>query len=151
MDSGTNPSTRELHITRSFAAPRALVFKAWTQPEHMVRWWGCSDKVDVRITNDLRVGGAFKAEMNLADGSLHVISGTYREIDAPDRLSFTWTWKNGDAKGSDSLVTIDFEDEGSGTRMIFRHELFETVEECLSHGEGWTASFERLTDLAPVL
>lgn len=149
MDSGTDTKARELVITRTFKAPRALVFKAWTQPEHMARWWGCDHMQQNRVTNDLRIGGAFQSDMTLADGSRHVISGTYLDIDEPNRLSFTWTWRNGDAKGSDTVVTIDLEDDGDGTRMSFRHSFFDTVEECDGHREGWTASFDRLAELAP--
>lgn len=149
MDEGTKPSLNELVITREFNAPRALVFKAWTQPEHVARWWGCDYMEQNKFTNDLRVGGAFKSEMTLEGGALHVISGTYLEIDEPERLQFTWTWRNGPDKGSDSLVTIVLEEKGDGTLMTFRHERFETVEECDSHREGWTASFDRLVGEMP--
>lgn len=146
MDDGTKPKLNELVITREFNAPRALVFKAWTQPEHVARWWGCDHMRENKFTNDLRVGGGFRSAMTLEGGIEHVISGTYLEIDAPERLQFTWTWKNDGGEGSNSLVTIVLEEIGDKTRMVFRHERFETVEECDSHREGWTASFERLDE-----
>lgn len=151
MDDGTKRGLNELVIDRTFAAPRALVFKAWTQPEHIARWWGCGHKQDIKVTNDLRVGGGFRAEMTLDDGSTHIISGTYLEIEEPSRLKFTWTWRNGDAKGSDTIVTIDFDDVGDATRMLFSHENFNTIEECDGHRDGWTTSFDRLSELAPEL
>lgn len=144
MDDGTRPEPQALVIERSFDAPRALLFKVWTDPAHMARWWGCDYMTNNKIVNDLRVGGDFESKMTLADGSNHIISGRYLEIDAPARLKFTWTWVNGDQKGSDSIVTVDLKEDGDATRMTLRHERFATVEECDSHREGWTASVDRL-------
>ena len=75
-----------LELKRVFAAPKALLFKVWTQPEHMVRWWGCADATKNEIQTDLRPGGAFSVRMELADGTIHRIWGEYREIAEPDRL-----------------------------------------------------------------
>lgn len=146
MDAGIDTGSRILEITRTFKAPRALVFKVWTQPEHIVRWWGCSYMVDNKVTNDLRVGGGFRSEMTLDDGAKQVIVGKYLEIVEPERLSFTWNWEDG-SLGSETVVTIALEEQGASTVMTMRHELFDTADLRNAHNDGWTASFDRLADL----
>ena len=90
MDTAAHPELDHpqttLLLTRTFAAPRALLFKLWTQPEHIVRWWGCAETGEVDFTNDLRVGGEFSAVMQLANGHTHRITGVYCKIEAPERL-----------------------------------------------------------------
>lgn len=143
MDANTDVSTRELTIERTFNAPRALVFKMWTQPEHIVRWWGCPATKKIDLTNDLRVGGAIRAEMHLEDGALHVVVGSYLEINEPESLSFTWNWENGEL-GSETVVTVVLEESGEQTKMTLTHRVFDTTELRDLHGEGWTESLGRL-------
>jgi uncharacterized protein YndB with AHSA1/START domain len=85
----TNPSNAELEITRTFDAPRELVFKAWTDAEHMKQWWGPKGFEWVKCTMDLRPGGVFHYCMRSPDG--HEMWGIfkYREIVAPERLVLT--------------------------------------------------------------
>lgn len=143
----TTPPETILELKRVFAAPKPLLFKVWTQPEHMVRWWGCADATNNEIQTDLRPGGAFSVRMELADGTVHRIWGEYREIDEPDRLVFTWSWKGETGfEGGDTLVTVTFEEVAGGTAVILRHENFTKVEDRDSHGEGWGASLDRLVD-----
>ncbi|MBO6518712.1 MAG: SRPBCC domain-containing protein [Rhodospirillales bacterium] len=146
MDANTDVSNRVLTIERTFNAPRALVFKMWTQPEHMARWWGCGYMKHIEVSADLRVGGQFRAAMTLDDDSSHVIVGKYLEIDQPTHLSFTWWVENG-AAGSETVVTIDLSEDGGKTHMSFRHGTFDEADMCAGHGEGWTVSFDRLEAL----
>jgi uncharacterized protein YndB with AHSA1/START domain len=146
MDANSDAAARTLTISRTFNAPRSLVFKMWTQPEHIVRWWGCDYMSAIDVTNDLRVGGAFRAAMTLDDGSLHVIVGKYLEISEPDRLSFTWWVENGSA-GGETVVTVSLEEDGDRTLMTFHHAIFDEPDMCTGHREGWTSSFTRLDAL----
>lgn len=142
-----------LTITRYFDAPPALMFRVWTQPEHVARWWGCAEATgDVRVECDLRVGGAFSAEMLLKDGAVHCIRGVYREIEEPTRLVFTWAWENtAGFQGANTLVTLTFEARNTGTFLTLRHELFADEEACLAHGDGWRASLDRLAGYLPAM
>jgi uncharacterized protein YndB with AHSA1/START domain len=148
MDANTDTAMRELTMTRTFDAPRALVFKAWTQPEHLARWMGCEHTVKINVTCDLKVGGDLRVEMTLDDGTLHVVIGKYLEIDAPERLSFTWDWENG-GLGTETVVSIDLEEAGGKTLMTMSHRLFDATELRDLHGEGWTASMDRLAEYLP--
>ncbi len=150
MDGQTDTQSRVLTMTRSFDAPVPLLFKVWTQPEHMARWWGCAGSTVESAVADLRVGGTYRVVMRLEDGAMHRVTGVYREIDAPNRLSFTWAWEDDDGDlGHETVVTVSFEAAGAKTLMHFRQAIFETAEMCMLHNQGWTASFERLDDYAP--
>jgi uncharacterized protein YndB with AHSA1/START domain len=76
----TLPSDRQILITRAFDAPRHLVYRAWTEPEFIKRWWG-GERGEVKsVRIDLRVGGAWRCVMVTDDGSEAAFRGEYREI-----------------------------------------------------------------------
>src|SRR5688572_4224932 len=74
-DSATLEAGSELVITRQFDAPRSLVFKAWTQPEHLVRWLGPKDFSASAVRIDLRPGGAWSAVITSAEGKSYGMAG----------------------------------------------------------------------------
>lgn len=129
-----------LEITRIFDAPRALVFKVWSQPEHIVRWWGPETFHLSRCEMDFRVGGDWRFCMS-RPGRDHWIHGTYREIAPPERLSFTYI---NDADGHNMLVEMDFIDLGDKTEMRFRQWEFMNVRERDGHRYGWSSTFDLL-------
>ncbi len=134
----------ELVITRTFDAPRALVFKAWTQPEHMVRWLGPHQFTAISAKMDVRPGGTYRAGIRSHDGKEYWIRGIYREVVEPERLTFTFSWEEEGERGRETLISITFGEVDGKTRMTFRHAHFETVETRDDHNRGWTESFERL-------
>lgn len=139
------PEARTLVMTRVFDAPRQLVFKCWTEPEHLARWWGCAGSTVTTFKGDFRPGGAFRVVMRLSDGSDHRVCGVFREIAAPERLAFTWAWEDPEGRlGHETLVTVSFAERGGKTEITLRHAVFETVPTCDLHRQGWTASFDRL-------
>ncbi len=78
----------QLALTRDFDAPRDLVWKAWTEPERLARWWGpAGSEIGVRSL-DLRPGGVFHYGMRAPDGSEMWGRFVYREIEPPQRLVF---------------------------------------------------------------
>ncbi|MCA2218670.1 SRPBCC family protein [Jidongwangia harbinensis] len=85
----TLPGDNQILITREFNAPRHLVWRAYTTPELVRRWWA-GDKGKVTAADiDLRVGGAWRYVMEANGGFEVAFRGEYREIDAPDRLVHT--------------------------------------------------------------
>jgi uncharacterized protein YndB with AHSA1/START domain len=134
----------ELVITRTFDAPRNLVFKAWTAPEHMVRWLGPHNFTAPSCKMDFRPGGAYRACICAPDGKKYWMRGIYREIVEPERLIFTFSWEEDGERGRETMITITFGEQGDKTRMTFRQAFFETVENRDSHHGGWTECFERL-------
>ena len=138
-------SERELLITRLFKAPRALVFKAWTTPEHLAHWSGPHGFTTPHHAMDLRPGGAYRACLRAPDGTEHWVQGVYREIVEPERLVFTHAWEDANGNpGHQTLVTITFADHGGRTMMTFHQAQFESVASRDGHRGGWTGSFERL-------
>jgi uncharacterized protein YndB with AHSA1/START domain len=74
------PAGQELVIERIFDAPRELVWRAWTDPERMKRWWGPKDFTAPHITIDLRVGGKYVSCMRGPDGNDFWSTGVYRKL-----------------------------------------------------------------------
>ncbi|HYK63450.1 MAG TPA: SRPBCC domain-containing protein, partial [Patescibacteria group bacterium] len=85
------PADRVLVIERVFDAPRRLVFDAWTQSEHMAKWWGPRGFKSTVLRNELRPGGAYRIHMLGPDGD-HWTQGVYREVIPPERLVMVGSW-----------------------------------------------------------
>jgi uncharacterized protein YndB with AHSA1/START domain len=128
-----------LEFDRLFDAPRALVWRMWKDPEHMVRWHGPEGYALLSCDIDFRVGGAWRRCMSNGPGHAHWISGKYLEIDEPSRLSFTYV---NEYDGFETVVTMDFVDEHGKTRMYFRQTPFISAEERDGHGWGWKSGFD---------
>ena len=109
----TTPSDREIVITRSFDAPRRVVFEAWTKPKHVAAWWDPTGAQLAACEIDLRPNGAFRFVHGGSAGAAHTFAGVYREIDSPRRLVFTTR----SASGSESVGTLVF-DEYDGTTTL---------------------------------
>lgn len=114
------PSDRAIVMTRSFHAPRHLVFAAWTEPGLIARWYGAKgwDIVEARI--DLRVGGAWRFAWQGPRGATMASGGVYREIVAPSRLSYTESFDDHWYPG-ESLVTHDFTEQDGITTLTTTH------------------------------
>lgn len=140
-------TTREFTITREFAAPRELVFRAWTDPRHLTRWYGprgCSTPLE-SISADVRPGGAWRATMILdATGQEFPTGGFHLEVRPPERLVFTWREPGGDAE---SVITVELADLGDGrTAMTFHQSGFTTQETWENVQDGWESALERLSE-----
>ena len=138
---------RELVITRLFDAPRRLVFKAWTEPQHLVRWWGPKDFALISCAADVRQGGAWHRTMRSPEGSVFRKHGVYRDIVPPERLVFTYVSDDAEGNpGPETLVTVTFADLGGKTRLTLRQTLFTSVAARDAHHAGWTSCFERFAE-----
>ncbi len=138
----------ELVFTRVFAAPRQLVYDAWTKKEHLEKWQGAPQGFTVTHSNsDVRPGGAFKICMRSPEGMDHWLQGVYREVVPPERLVFTHTWLNAEGKpGKETLVTITFAEVTGGTELTLKQTGFPSVQSRDGHNAGWTSTFERLAE-----
>ncbi len=145
--STTTVAEHELTITRVFPAPRALVFKVWTEPAHMKEWWGPRGFTTLSCEVDLRPGGKWRTHSRSPEGQEYAEHGVFREIVPPERLVFTQAWENADGTPKhETLVTITFTEQGSKTLMNFHQGTFESVTSRDSHGEGWSSAFELLVE-----
>ena len=132
-----------LHLKRTFAATREKVFRAWTDPEALKRWWGPEGFSTPAAEIDLRVGGKYRIAMRSPHGDTYQLVGTYREVRPPEKLVYTWAWEAEPEQG-ETLVTVEFLDRGDSTEVILTHELFPNEKVRDEHGKGWTGSLDRL-------
>lgn len=138
---------RVLVITRIFDAPRSLVFKAWTEPERLVRWWGPQGFTTPTCKMDVRPGGAFRICMRSPEGTDHWLRGVYREIVAPERLVCTWAWEDAEGKpGHETLLRVTFAEQGGKTKLTLHQAVFESVTARDAHQGGWASSLDRLAE-----
>ncbi len=138
---------QELTITRVFDAPRSLVFRMWTEQEHIVKWCAPRGFTIPHNKADVRPGGAWRACMRSPEGKDYWLQGVYREIVEPERLVFTHVWEDEDGKpGHETLVTVTFAEQDGKTKLTFHQAVFESVEQRDSHLEGWSESLDRLEE-----
>lgn len=140
---------RELTLTRVFDAPRALVFKAWTEPQRLARWWGPKGFTNPVCEMDVRPGGAIRIVMRAPDGSEYPMTGVFREIVAPERLVFTNVAVDKAGKPLlEGLTTVSFAEAGGKTTLVLKTRAVAVVAEAARFldgmEEGWTQSLERL-------
>ena len=112
------PESEGLTITRTFKAPRELVFEAWTQPQHFAEWWGGKQVVVPAdsIEMDVRAGGTWKATMVLPENSGEINwVGEYVEVDPPERLVLTLSDGSSDER---EIVTVVLTEVEGGTQMV---------------------------------
>jgi uncharacterized protein YndB with AHSA1/START domain len=142
------PAERTLVITRVFDAPRELVFKAWTEPEHLVKWMGPRGFKSTIERTDLRVGGGYRIHMRGPEGDDHWTQGTFREIREPDRLVMAGSWADahGNPTSPETLLTLTFEESEGKTRFTLHQALFESVTARDEHRGGWNSSLDRLAE-----
>jgi uncharacterized protein YndB with AHSA1/START domain len=139
------PTAHELVITRVFDAPRGLVWQAWTQSRHLLRWCCPKDFAVLFSESDLRVGGNWRTGMRSPEGREYVMHGEYRAIDEPERLIFTHGWEQDELHdGHETLVTVSLEESDGRTVMTFSQVNLATVSSRDGHAEGWSGAFDNL-------
>lgn len=159
MNAATASTTQEVVITRVLDAPRELVFNAWLDREHFVRWWGPKGFTIPFCELDPRPGGGFRYCMRSADGRDYWVRGTYREIVEPERIEFTDSMT--DAAGTavhpshygmseqwpmEARTTIDFAAADGKTTITLRMNVARPIAERDGVVEGWNESFDRLAE-----
>ncbi|XDD49625.1 SRPBCC domain-containing protein [Leptospira sp. WS92.C1] len=155
----TNQTTDDLVITRFFEAPRELVFQAWTNPEHLMRWWGPKNFTSPVCKIDFQVGGKYLFSMRSPEGQDFWSMGVYREIVIPEKIIFTDSFA--DEKGNpvpashygmenfpdELIVTLLFEEEQQGkTKLTLRHTGLPAGEMREMTNSGWNESLDKLAE-----
>ncbi len=130
-----------LVLRRAFTASRQRVFRAWIEPEALQHWLRPRGKGVTVSKLDARVGGSFRFE--LEDGSC--IVGTYLHIVPPEKLVFTWSGRV--TQGRETVVTLDFLDQGAVTEVVLTHEGLSTPEMRALVGSGWPSLLDALAEV----
>jgi uncharacterized protein YndB with AHSA1/START domain len=135
-----------LTIRREIAASAETLFDAWVDAQSLASWMRPDGIRETRAETDPRVGGAFRIVM-VADESDVMHMGTYREINRPHRLVFTWSSPATQFRAS--LVTVTFQPSSSGSTVVEIHQVGLPDEEAqISHRKGWS---DVLAELARML
>jgi len=155
----TSTPLRTVEITRIFDAPRELVWRAWTDPQQMMRWWGPPTFTAPVCSMDLRVGGKYLYCMQSPDGQQFWSTGVYQEITRPERLIFTDSFADeegnivpashygmGDDFPLEMVVTVTLEESGDQTKMTLRHAGLPAGEMGDMTEQGWSGSFDKLAE-----
>ena len=151
----TEPRTEKegLVIERIFAAPRELVWRAWTEPEHFARWYG-PEGFSVPVCEiDFRVGGRHLFGMSAPNGHRMFTTGVYREIVPPERFVVTDAFADeqgnlvpmGDDGPVETILTVTLEDVGDGrTKLTLQQTGWPDDSMAEGAGGGWNQAFDKL-------
>jgi uncharacterized protein YndB with AHSA1/START domain len=152
--------SREITITRVFDAPRALIWKAWTEPEEFMRWWGPKGYTAPVCKVDLRVGGKYLYCMRSPEGQDFWGTGVYREIVPLERIAYTDSFADSEGNlvppthygfgadfPSELLVTVTFEDYEGKTKLTLKHAGLPAGEVSQQTVAGWNESFDKLAEI----
>jgi uncharacterized protein YndB with AHSA1/START domain len=143
-----DPGTQEIVITRSFDAPRELVFKAFTEPDAVRRWWGLANSDTVVDQLEARPGGRWRFVERDGEGNEDAFHGVYHDLQAPERIVYTFEYEG--MPGHVLLETIVLEDQ-DGKTLMTDTSVFQSVSDrdgMLQSGmeTGAAESFARLDD-----
>ncbi len=145
MNNSNDLTNRTLTLERTFNAPIDLVWEAWTQPEHVAKWWAPQGMDLEVIEHDFSVGGKWKYAMPMPDGNQFISEGVYLEIVPQKKIVTTADFK---PMTEGVELHIQFEKDGDQTKFTFS-VIHETEEYCKQQEEmgfynGWGSAFERL-------
>jgi uncharacterized protein YndB with AHSA1/START domain len=144
---------RQLVMTRVFDAPRALVWKAWTDSVHLARWWGPRMFTNPVCEVDPRPGGAIRIHMQGPDGSVYPMSGTFVEVVEPERLIYTAGALHDESgtPGLETHNTVTFDEHDGKTtltqRIVVTRATAEAADALAGMEIGWSQSLDRLAEL----
>jgi uncharacterized protein YndB with AHSA1/START domain len=143
----TTPSDREIVITRVVDAPRALVFKAMTEPEHVPHWYGPRGWSLPVCQIDLRPGGAWRYVLRGPDGNEIGMRGVFQEISPPERLVTTESFDDYPGESLNTLVLAERDDKTTITVTVL-YESKEIRDAVLASGmqEGASETYDRLVE-----
>ena len=140
-----NETNRTVTIERTYNAPIALVWEAWTNPEHIANWWGPKGMQTRVLKHEFKVGGAWKYAMSMPDGSDFISEGSYVEI-VPLRKIVTSADFKPMTQGVELHIIL--KDEGDKTKFTFKvihpTEEYKIQQEKMGIYNGWGSTFDRL-------
>ncbi|MEJ0074877.1 MAG: SRPBCC domain-containing protein [Alphaproteobacteria bacterium] len=142
----TDTRTDGLVLTRVFDAPVDLLWRCFTEQEHLAKWSAPRGYTLPVGEGDLRAGGTWRCCMRDPDGGEHWLGGTYREIVPHRRLVMTHAWEENGKRGPETLVTVRFEDLGGRTKVTLEQTGFISDASRDGHCGGWSECFDLLAE-----
>jgi uncharacterized protein YndB with AHSA1/START domain len=136
------PIPATLVVRRRIEATAEKLFEAWTDPSHLLRWWGPRGVECIAAEVDLRAGGAWRIANRMPDGTVLWIAGSFEHVEPPHRLIYSWQLES--RPGPVERVTVCFEVRGTATEVIVTHERMVDAATRTSHEAGWNGCLESL-------
>jgi uncharacterized protein YndB with AHSA1/START domain len=148
MTAATEPAgERVVAVQRLVRAPRAFLFRAWTDPALFAQWFGPKGWTIDRCEVDARAGGSWRAWFRRRDGAAVYAGGVYSEVERDRRIVFTWdTNPEGGRPESLSQVTVEFRDAAGGAEISITHRKLGTAQ-AVDMDAGWNSTLDSLEDL----
>jgi uncharacterized protein YndB with AHSA1/START domain len=137
-------ATHVLEIQRHLPADRSTVFAAFTDPRELAEWWGPQGFTTPSLEFEPRVGEDYRIEMQPPEGERFHLTGRFREVDPPSRLTYTFVWEEPDPDDVETLVELSFRDLADATEVSLVQGEFKTEDRFVLHRDGWTDSFDKL-------
>jgi uncharacterized protein YndB with AHSA1/START domain len=128
----------ELRITRRYPVAAEKVWRAWTDPQALIGWFGPAGVVSVEAEMDVRPQGAYRIRFRTADGEQHGVAGVYETVEVNRKLVFSWAWQSTPERVS--RVSVALRPADGGTELELRHDRFFDAAACANHARGWTAT-----------
>ena len=130
-------------IDRTFDIDISTMWKLWTSPEHLARWFrpSLTDFGPSVASLDLQPGGAYRIEMLSSDGEAHAVVGRVVAVEEPSRIALTWRW---DGTDQESLVDVTFADHQGRTAVVIDHTRLFDEADAARHTEGWVGCLSSL-------
>jgi uncharacterized protein YndB with AHSA1/START domain len=141
-------AAQEVFFTRILDAARELVWKAWTDPQHVAQWWGPNGFTNPVCELDVRPGGAMLIHMRSPDGTVYPMTGVYQEIVEPERLVFSsGALDNTGQPLFEVLTTVTLTEDGGKTTLTVRARVVKSTPAAAPHlagmKEGWNQTIDR--------
>lgn len=140
-------ASRSLTLERVFDAPVDLVWRCWTEAEHMEKWSAPRGYTITHNEGDLRVGGKWRCCMMAPDGTALWLGGVYREILPHRRIVMTHAWDDETGRpGTETIVTVHFESLAKRTKVTLEQTGFDSDESRDGHRGGWGEALDILAE-----
>ncbi len=136
-----------LEMKRVLPAVPSVVFGAFSDANELAKWWGPNGFTTPSLEFEPRVGARYRIEMQPPEGGRFYLTGEFREVDPPTRLTYTFAWEPPDPDDVETQVSLSFRDLGESTEVTFTQGSFKTEERRALHRDGWTDAFDKLERL----
>jgi uncharacterized protein YndB with AHSA1/START domain len=136
-----------LEMKRILRANRSVVFRAFSAPDELAKWWGPVGFTVRSLEFSPRVGDSYRIELQPPEGDAFDLAGSFREVDPPARLAYTFVYEDPDPDDVENLVELSFHDLGQSTEVALTHGPFKTEARRELHRAGWADSLDKLEQL----
>ena len=136
-----------LVLKRVLSAAPPAVFRLFSDPDELAKWWGPAGFTVPSLEFDPRAGAGYRIEMQPPDGDPFYLTGRFREVEPPARLSFTFAWEDPDPDDVETLVELSFGNLSGSTEVVLTQGSFKTEARRALHRDGWGDSFDKLERL----